>query len=199
MSILAVALITGLATAGFDYLYPVRILVASALLWRYRKYYEGMRFEVSWIAIAAGIGVLLFWVASAPAPADDSAATFADRLESMHPLLAGLWLFFRVVGSSLVIPLVEEIAFRGYLTRRIISADFSKIPMGQFSWLSFILSSLLFGLMHQRWIAGIAAGLVYALVLYRRRKLSDAVISHATTNLGLSIYVLFTRQWHLWI
>lgn len=199
MSILAVAMITGLASTGFDYLYPIRILVASFLLWRCRKYYELLRFKVSWIPIAAGMGVLLFWLALSPAPAEGSTAAFANSLKAIHPLLAALWLIFRIIGSSAVVPLVEEIAFRGYLTRRIISADFSKIPMGQFSWLSFILSSVLFGLMHQRWFAGILAGFVYALVLYRRRNLADAVISHATTNFALSIYILCTKQWHLWI
>jgi exosortase E/protease (VPEID-CTERM system) len=199
MSILAVAMITGLATAGFDYFYPIRVLAASTILWHYRRHYEGMRFEVSWFAIATGIAVFLVWVALAPILPSGPTRAFVNSLKTLHPLLAVIWLFFRILGASVVIPLAEEIAFRGYLTRRIISADFSKIPIGQFSWLSLILSSMLFGLMHQRWFVGILAGLVYALALYRRRNLADAVTSHATTNFALSVYIISTQQWHLWI
>lgn len=199
MAILAVGMITGLFTAEFNYLYPVHILVASILLRHYRRYYSEMRFNLSWFSVAAGIGVFLVWVALAPAPPDSATATFSNSLKTLHPLWAALWLFFRIIGTSIVVPLVEEISFRGYLTRRIISAEFSKIPQGQFSWLSFILSSVIFGSLHQRWGVGIFAGLVYALVLYRRRNLADAVIAHATTNLALSIYILFTQRWDLWM
>ena len=79
----------------------------------------------------------------------------------------------------IVVPLAEELAFRGYLTRRLIADDFQAVPEGRFTGPSFLVSSLLFGLLHQRWLAGTIAGMAYALVYYRRGKLIDAIAAHA--------------------
>jgi hypothetical protein len=38
----------------------------------------------------------------------------------------------------------------------------------------------------------------YALALYRRGSLTDAVVAHATTNALLAAYVLTTGSWALW-
>ena len=64
-----------------------------------------------------------------------------------------LWLGFRVIGSVVTVPLAEELAFRGYLTRRLCLSDFQSIPPGRMTWYSFLLSSFLFGALHGRFIA----------------------------------------------
>ena len=48
------------------------------------------------------------------------------------------------------------------------------------------------------WPAATLAGMAYALVYYRRGKLSDAVLAHATTNLLLAAYALATGDWSRW-
>jgi CAAX prenyl protease-like protein len=112
---------------------------------------------------------------------------------------AGVWLTFRIVGSVLTVPIAEELAFRGYLLRRLISAEFENVSFRQFSWLSLLGSSLVFGALHDRLLAGTLAGVVYALVLRRRGELCDAVVAHATTNLLIAAYVLATGTWSLWV
>jgi CAAX prenyl protease-like protein len=67
------------------------------------------------------------------------------------------------------------------------------------SWPSFLVSSSLFGFFHDRWIAGTLAGLFYALALYSRRELSDAVLAHAVTNALIVAYALASGNWSLWI
>jgi CAAX prenyl protease-like protein len=96
------------------------------------------------------------------------------------------------------VPLAEELAFRGYLTRRLISADFQAVPDGRFTWPSFLISSLLFGALHQRRLAGTIAGMAYALAYYRRGKLIDAVAAHSVTNLCITVSVIATREWSRW-
>ncbi len=82
-------------------------------------------------------------------------------------------------------------AFRGYLTRRLMRADFDQLPLGLFSWSSFVISSLLFGALHGGfWLAGTIAGMAFAIALYQRRALGDAVLAHATTNGLIAFYVL---------
>jgi CAAX prenyl protease-like protein len=96
------------------------------------------------------------------------------------------------------VPLAEELAFRGYLIRKLTAKDFENVPLGQFSWFSFMATSVLFGLMHERWVAGILAGMGYALALYRRGQLGDAVIAHMTTNALIAVFVLTQAKWSLW-
>lgn len=98
----------------------------------------------------------------------------------------------------ITVPLAEELAFRGFLTRRLIAADFQSVAPGRFTWFSCLASSVLFGAVHGRWLAGTLAGLAFARALYRRGELTDAVVAHATTNALLAAYVLITGAWSLW-
>jgi CAAX prenyl protease-like protein len=90
------------------------------------------------------------------------------------------------------------LAFRGFLTRRLVAEDFESIPLGRFGWFSFVLSSFAFGLLHGRWLAGTMAGMLFAWALYRRGRVMDAVLAHATANGLLTIYVLGTQNWAAW-
>jgi CAAX prenyl protease-like protein len=97
------------------------------------------------------------------------------------------------------VPMAEELAIRGYLLRKLISPDFELVDPRRFTWLSFLLSSILFGAMHQRWFAGALAGMAFALALYRRGRLSDAIIAHAAGNAFIAAFVLISGNWSLWI
>jgi membrane protease YdiL (CAAX protease family) len=57
---------------------------------------------------------------------------------------------------------------------------------------------VLFGALHARWLAGALAGMLYAVAVYRRGELADAVLAHATTNALIAAYVLATGTWSLW-
>ena len=103
-----------------------------------------------------------------------------------------------MIGAIITVPVAEELFFRGYLQRKLIASDFEAVPFGRFTWMSFIVSSLAFGLLHQSWIAGVIAGSLFALAVYRRGRLADAITAHATANALLSVYVLATGAWSLW-
>ena len=93
-----------------------------------------------------------------PDPDHSRGAAIRSGVASLSAGGAATWLFFRVVGSVIIIPVAEELAFRGYLTRRLISSDFRSIPPGHLTWISFFASSLLFGVLHGRWLAGHTGG-----------------------------------------
>lgn len=180
------------ATAGFDYYYPLRIIVLGAVLFAFRRHYRSIFKLPSPRAYAVGLGIFVLWVAlvkSGSAQAPTSA---------LHGLPLLLWLGFRALGSSTVVPLVEELAFRGYLLRRLQSQEFDSVPVGRLSWPALVISSLAFGLLHQAWLAGVLAGLAYGLVLYKRESLTDAVCAHAITNLCLAVWILSFGAWGLW-
>jgi CAAX prenyl protease-like protein len=107
-------------------------------------------------------------------------------------------LAMRVVGAVCTVPIAEELAFRGFLARRLVAVDFERVSFRTFTWVAFIGSSIAFGLMHGRWLAGTIAGMAYALIVYRRGELGDAVAAHAITNALIAAYVLATGAWLLW-
>jgi exosortase E/protease (VPEID-CTERM system) len=201
LALIASSMIAGaFTTDGFDRYYPACV-VATLLAFScyFRKYKEMQLTSASWQAIAVGLLVFVGWMGLErfyQAPTNDSVA--ADALRGMKTFSALAWLAFRVFGSVVTVPLAEELAFRGFLTRRLISRDFQEVMPGQFTWLSFVASSLAFGFMHQRWLAGTLAGMAYALVYYRRGRLGDAVLAHATTNALIAAWVLTTGDWSTW-
>ncbi len=201
--LIVIALTTMLTGAfsdgGLDRLYPARVLSAAAIFWYFRRNYTELHWSWSWRAVLGGLVVFVIWMALEPAPsrAQETSAV-PDLLAKLPHLAAAAWLAMRAVGSVVVIPVAEEFAFRGYLIRRLISADFATVPEGRFTWPSFLVSSFLFGLLHQRWLAGTAAGLLFALIYYQRGKLTDAVLAHATANLSVTLYVFSTGRWQSW-
>jgi exosortase E/protease (VPEID-CTERM system) len=196
LTLLATMMVTGAFSAGFDRLYPLRVLAATVVLWHYRREYTDLRRTWSWEATAVGIAVFALWMAlDLPPTATEPATPWpAGRARGW----AAVWLAFRVVGSVAVVPIAEELAFRSFLIRRLIGSDFTDVPPGRFTWGSFVISSLLFGALHGRWLAGTLAGLFYAVALYRRRELSDSVVAHATTNALIAAYILATGSWSMW-
>jgi CAAX prenyl protease-like protein len=207
MVIALVMMLTAVIThQGFDYYYPARVFAALGALWFFRKAYQGLSWKCPWEAVAVGAGVFVAWMAhdwylawNGLVPASEVTAneSFGRALNGMGAW-ANLWLFFRVVGAVVTVPIAEELAFRGYLCRRLIASDFQDVPLGSFTWFSFILSSVFFGILHDRWLEGILAGFAFALVLYRHKRLSDAVWAHAITNGMIAAYVLSTSTWTLW-
>jgi exosortase E/protease (VPEID-CTERM system) len=184
--------------ASVDVLYPARIVAVAAALWMFRRAYVDVRIEWSWPAVGLGALAYAIWMALEPSAASSS-RELAEGLARMPKILAGLWLTMRVGGSVVTVPIAEELAFRGYLTRRLIASDFTTVPPGRFTWLSFVVSSVLFGALHGRYVAGTLAGAIYALALYRKGSVSEAILAHATTNALIAAYVLSTGTWSLWV
>jgi exosortase E/protease (VPEID-CTERM system) len=199
MAIIATAMVTTSLSPVFDYYYPARVIAATVALVFYRKSHSELRLRWSWEALVIGCGVFALWITLEPPGASQSGGAPAhSALESMAPVWAMGWLFFRVVGSVVTVPLAEELAFRGYLTRRLIATDFRSIPAGRMTWWSLLISSFLFGALHGRWCAGALAGIAYALAYRRRGELTDAVLAHGVTNGLIAITVLSTGSWSLW-
>jgi CAAX prenyl protease-like protein len=111
--------------------------------------------------------------------------------------MAVLWMGARIVGSVLMAPLVEELAFRGFLLRRLVSREFEVVSFRRVSWVALAGSSMAVGLLHSQWALGMLAGVAYGLLTVPYGRLSDAVRAHAVTNATLVVYALVTRDWSL--
>jgi CAAX prenyl protease-like protein len=192
---LAAAMVAAAFSSGFDALYPIGVVATAAALWAYRRRYREFAFALSPVAIGIGFAVFALWMLLTGAPA----AGPAKALPEMSAGLAATWIAFRVIGSVVTVPIAEELAFRGYLLRKLVSADFESVSPRHFTWVSFVASSVLFGLMHQSWLAGTLAGAGFAVAMYYRGRLWDAIVAHMTANALVAVAVLGFGRWDLWL
>ena len=198
LAITATAMLTSALSAGFEWLYPIRVVAAGVALWAFRRTYANLNWTLSWSAIAIGFVTFVVWLVLMPATANGKDG-WPAALQSVPLHWAAAWLVFRLVGYVVTVPLAEELAFRGFLTRRLARPDFQNLPPGFFSWGSFLISSALFGALHGGlWLAGTIAGMSFALALYRRGAFGDAVQAHATTNGLIALYAFTTGHWSVW-
>ena len=205
LMILAAGMISRAASGNFEWLYSLRFFAALGALWVFRKKYAefhgkfgGWTFE--WSAPVIGIAVFVLWVAldGMTAPAG-GAGRMPAALAAAAPGMRAAWISLRILAAVVTVPLAEELAFRGYLIRRFMAANFEAVSLRALTWFSLLASSAIFGLLHgERWVAGTAAGVLYALAVQRRGRLTDSVIAHATTNALLAAYVIAFEKWHLW-
>ena len=197
LALAVTGMITHALTVDFDYLYPLRVIAAMATLVYFRHDLASIEWLPSLSAIGLGALVFLLWIALARG-GDAGTGTFIAALGQLPPSESMLWVTFRVLGAVATVPIVEELAFRGYLLRKFVVSDFETVSPRRFTWFSFLASSLLFGVLHQEWIAGTIAGMIFAYAIYRRGRLGDAIYAHATANALLAAYVLATGRWSLW-
>jgi CAAX prenyl protease-like protein len=199
LTLLLTAMLTRIAGGGFDYLYPLKVAGVGAVLWFYRARLAELRRSLSWFPILLGGVVFIEWIVlqrGSNGGAQDVA--FAAQLGGMSAPIGYGWLAIRVIGAVVTVPIAEELAFRGYLLRKLVDSDFARVDCNRFTLLSFVVSSVLFGMLHQQWLAGVIAGMLFALAMYRRGAIVDAIVAHATANAMLAAYVLATNQWSLW-
>lgn len=199
LAILAASFVSKAASGYFEWLYPLRAIAAAIALWSFRRQYKTIDWSFGWAAPAAGIAMFFIWMAPEWWRHQHTASTLGASLAALAPTARYSWIAFRVAAATVTVPLAEELAFRGYLARRVMSRNFDSIPFTSLSLLSVIVSSAIFGLMHgQHWLTGVLAGLAYAAVVKWRGRMGDAVVAHATTNLLLAAWVLVTGDWGQW-
>jgi CAAX prenyl protease-like protein len=183
------------------WIYPLQTIICGALLiWFWRGY--DFRFpQKTWLAVAIGLVVFVLWIAP------QQFLGFPPRLTGFDPEVfvgqpALYWgtVIFRFLRLVVVVALVEEIFWRGFVLRYFINEKFTEVPIGAFSWLSFGVATVAFGFTHSRedWIAALVTGALYNLVAYRTGSLAACVVAHAVTNLLLGVWIMATRQWGFW-
>ncbi|WP_045221318.1 CAAX prenyl protease-related protein [Desulfonatronum thioautotrophicum] len=193
-----------LSEMTFHLLYPLKPLAALVALLLLRKAYT----ELHWAdlrrpgqtLLSIGVGLLVFvlWInmdwtfGALTEPPGFNPQVFADDTLRLVMIL------IRVFSAVVVVSIMEELFWRSFLLRYIINPRFAAVALGTFTLPSFLICAVLFGLAHHFILAGIMAGMAYALLLYRTKSLAQCILAHAVTNLALAIYVLQTGQWYFW-
>lgn len=194
---------------GAEYwLYAVKTFAVAGLLWAIRRSLPEMKWAVSWEAVVVGFVIAVAWLgiptvkppwelfssakeAAKPADVWNPLAHFAN-----NPALGWAFLVVRTLGRSLVVPAVEEVFYRGFVYRYVISPNFTEVALNRWHAGAFALTSLMFGFAHgDHWVQGILCGAAYQWLVLRKGRLGDAMLAHAITNLIISIYAVATNQW----
>lgn len=182
------------------WIYGVKALVTGgALLYCFKGHWHEIEGKFDWRAVGLGLIVLVLWLLPEILFPKTRAVAFNPTVfSSVWEKVAAISV--RMTGAVIIAPLVEEIFFRSFLMRWLIRQNFLSVPLGTYAVLSFGLTSASFALLHAPWEWGVAllAGILYGGYLVKTKNLFGCIIAHATTNLGLGIYVVLTGEWKFW-
>jgi CAAX protease family protein len=183
------------------WIYPAQTILCGALLLWFRRCYEFHRLKNVGLTLLIAFAVFVLWIAP------QQFFHFAPRTIGFDPEILGknravYWstISFRFLRLVVVVPLMEEIFWRGFLLRFVIDEHFERVPFGKFTWPSFAIVTLAFTFSHSRpdWPSAFIAGALYNVVAYRTRSLASCVLAHVATNLLLGCWVMQTHQWGFW-
>jgi len=183
------------------WVYPLQTLLCGAMLIFFRHDYDFQVLRRPFFVVAIALSVFILWIAPQQfLHFKAKLVGFNPDMLTAHPTLYWLTLFLRFLRLVIVVPLVEEVFWRSFLLRYLISEKFNAVPFGAFSWLSFSVVALAFAFSHSisDWPAALVAGALYNLVAYRSRSLASCVAAHGLTNLALGLWIIATGQWGFW-
>ena len=191
----------GMARDALRWLYPVQAGVAALLLAFSWRHYHELQLALPGpgpllVGVVAGLFVFVLWI-----NLDVSWMSIGlgpGYNPSTHGAIDWLLVASRIAGAVLVVPVMEELFWRSFLMRWIEAADFEAVEPARVGLKGLLVSSVLFGVEHSLWLAGIVAGLAYAFLYMRYRNLWSAVLAHAVTNGLLGVWVVATGNWSFW-
>jgi CAAX prenyl protease-like protein len=190
-----------------QWLYPVRFAVVLALIVAFSRPYLKFRPNFPIASIAVGLATFVIWVAPDLVFGYRGSWLFNNSVtgsatSSLPPELKRnvAFIVLRCTSSFLLVPILEELFWRGWMMRWLIDRDFLKVPLGTYARSAFWIVAALFASEHgPYWEVGLLAGIVYNWWIIRTRNLADCMLAHAVTNAVLSAYVLCTDQWQYWL
>lgn len=195
------------------WIYLAKSVLGAAMVAAVWPVVRELRWTVSVEAIGVGILVFVVWIGadlvvpglsellvqlglskpSVPEPPWNPFRAFGEG-----SALGWCFVAVRILGSSLVVPPIEEMFYRSFLYRSVVNPAFENVPLNVWHLPAAAVTSVVFGLAHQEWFAGILCGAAYQWLALRRGHLGDAMTAHGVTNALLGIWVVFQGAWKFW-
>lgn len=186
----------------------VRVLILAAVVWFVSRPVLDLRLAAPLQSVLFGVAVFAAWILpDLLIPGYRGHWLFTNSLtgsvaSSIPPeaLLSPYVLLFRTLRAALLVPIIEELFWRGWLMRWLDNPDFEKVPFGRYAHQAFWISAALFASEHgPYWDVGLMAGVAYNFWAIRTKRLGDCVLAHGVTNLCLSVYTIVTGKWEYWL
>ncbi len=194
-------------------IYVVKTVVVAAALIILWPHYTKIRWNYWWLGIIFGIVGIVQWIGM-QLLLQKYFAFFRPGGNSFDPFAffsgAGerdgfivernAFIAFRWAAAVLVVPVMEELFWRDFLWRQILAPnDFKLAAVGEWAWTPFLIVSAAFGTVHGNWwLTAIVWALLIGILLVKTKSLGACIIMHATANLLLGAYVLYTHDWSFW-
>lgn len=182
------------------WIYPIQTAVcAGVLLWFWRSYDFSGGTGIK-LLVGAAIGLIVFALWVAPHEIFHQPRRTNGFDPGTVPGMTDWMMVARFTRLVIIVPLVEEIFWRGFLLRYLVREGFTELPFGSSSRFSFWMVVVVFTLVHAPadWPAAFVSGILFNLVAVQTRSLLACIVSHAAANLALGIYICTTRQWGFW-
>jgi CAAX prenyl protease-like protein len=187
--------------------YPVRLSVTSLVICLASRSVLSFRASRLLASVALGAAVFLIWIGPdvlfgyrhhwlfENSVTGASVSSIPEELKRN-----GLFVLLRFAGCTVVVPILEELFWRGWLMRWLVDKQFQMVPLGTYSPFAFWVGAVLFASEHgPYWEVGLIAGVIYNWWMIRTKSLADCIVAHAVTNGMLSTYVLAAGQWQYWL
>ena len=190
------------------WVYLAKCVIGAWMIWVTWPLISEMRWAISFEALIAGTLVFILWVAlDVLYPKFSQPNDSWDLQKQFGSDSVMVWFFagVRLAGSTLLVPMLEEVFYRSFLYRYILVPNWMSTAHNSFAVKPFLITSIVFGFTHQQWLAGIVCGMIYQLLVIRTNRIADAITAHAVTNLLLGAWVITQGfgyadkpQWHFW-
>lgn len=119
--------------------------------------------------------------------------------EIADPAARAAFLGVRFFGLVVIVPIIEETFYRGFLLRYVSDLDdFQRVPLGTFTAGALAVNVVLFAFSHPEWLSAAIFGLAMCGLLARTKNLFACIVAHAVTNLLLGLYVIHAGAWQYW-
>jgi uncharacterized protein len=187
--------------------YSVRDLLLAVVLFAFSRHVIELHSFHRLETVILGVAVFLVWVGpDVVFPNYRQHWLFQNailgQLTNSIPesvIRAPLVLWPRIIQAVIVVPILEELFWRAWLMRWLISPQFEKVPLGAYQAGAFWITAVLFASEHgPYWDVGLVAGVAYNWWMVRTRSLGDCILAHAVTNACLCGYVVATHHWEYW-
>jgi CAAX prenyl protease-like protein len=187
---------------------PLRLVLLSAILIVFSRQVIDLRCSHALQTVAVGVGVFVIWIApDILFPGYRQHWIFQNALMGQvgaqvpeSTLTSPLVLWSRIIRTAVLVPIIEELFWRAWLMRWLISPRFEAIALGAYTPSAFWITAVLFASEHgPYWDVGLLAGIVYNWWMVRTRSLGDCILAHAVTNSCLLVYMLAANHWEYWL
>ncbi|MCI0460997.1 MAG: CAAX prenyl protease-related protein [Gemmataceae bacterium] len=191
----------------YPWIYSLKIGIVAGAWWWLRTSYPGPSGARLALGALVGIVGVVLWIGLSRLNLESALPGWLqlgkrvgyNPFETIaSPVGQGAFIVIRLIGLALVVPLVEEVFWRGFLLRYLIRENFATVPIGTYTPGSFAVVTLLFAAAHPELLAALVWGAAINGLLYHTKNLWACVVAHAVTNLLLGLYVLTLGAWELW-
>jgi len=167
--------------------YPARALLMVGALALFLPLYRKLDWRLDPVAIAIGVAIAVMWIAI-PVAEPMTEPPYGD----LTGWLLVLWFVARGFGTTVLVPLIEELFFRGYLEHKLQQKESLIWAIG-----AAIVVAAIFAILHGRWAEAFVASLAFSYVMRRHGRVTDAVISHGVANGLIFAIAAATGQVHI--